>query len=264
MTPKHQPRDLETGPRIPADAQERPKEEKDATARPAPRERIHIKIAADHDRPMPRPETVDPIPLKQTLTYYPHRRGHSMRPVEDLPREVPCAVETPRDPSQVLGFQARVVDMEGDRAVLEDGRMPALAVGCVVRPQAGDTVLVSHDPFLVVAVLERPGGGGAKLNVPGAVSVKIQQQRVAVEAVDDLALRSLRDVEVTAAGGLSLTARNLFTHVLDTLVERAANRIAKVGSYALDVTGLWRMRTRHAVVKADKQLCMDAEQIHLG
>ena len=251
-------RDLETGPYIPENAEEIPKEQQ---TRPASRERIRIEIVSDLNRPIPRPRAPEPVKLNETLTYYPHRPDESR---QEPPQEW---VEQPQTPSipQVLGAQARVTAMEGDRAVLEDGRMPALAVSCVVRPEPGDTVLVSHTPLLVLAVLERPGtGGDARINVPGAVSVKIQQERIAVEATRELALRSLRDAELTAVGNLSLTARNLFTHALETLVERAADRIAKVGSFALDATRLLRMKSRHGIVRAEKQLCIDAEQIHLG
>ena len=252
-------RDLETGPYIPEDAEEIPKEQQ---ARPAPRERIRIEIVSDMNRPMPRPRAPEPVKLDETLTYYPHRPDMSP---QEPPRE--WEESPPRTPSipQVLGTQARVTAMEGDRAVLEDGRMPALAVSCVVRPEPGDMVLVSHTPLLVLAVLERPGtGGDAHINVPGAVSVKIQQECIAVEATRELALRSLRDAELTAVGNLGLTARNLFTHAVETLVERATDRIAKVGSFALDASRLLRMKSRHGIVRAEKQLCIDAEQIHLG
>ena len=261
----------ETGPFIPAGAQEIPKEQQ---TRPTARERIRIEIAADFDRPMPRPRAPEPVQLDATHTYYPHREPMP-REAEFIPAGEPAPQPDPvsraeaqaqeRESAQVLGTQARVVAMDGDRAVLEDGRRPALAVSCIVRPEPGDTVLVAHAPLLVLAVLERPGtGGAARINVPGAVSVKLQQERIALEATQSLALRSLRDAELTAVGSLGLTARNLFTHAVETLVERAADRIAKVGSFALDATRLLRIQSRHGVVRAEKQLCLDAEQIHLG
>lgn len=168
-------------------------------------------------------------------------------------------------PAQVLGVRASVVAIHADGVELDDGRRAALALSCLIQPQVGDQVLVADNPALILAILQREAGQPAELQVPGASALRLSQRKIAIEASECLALRSLRDAELTAATGtLRLAARNLFTTVLETLVERAADRLAKVGSFALDVSTLLRMRSRHGIVTADQQMRIDAEQLHLG
>jgi hypothetical protein len=167
--------------------------------------------------------------------------------------------------SQVLGVTARVVAIHADGAELDDGRRATSALSCLLQPQIGDQVLVADDPTLILAILQREAGQTAELHVPGARALRLCQREIAIEASEGLALRSLRDAELSAVTGtLRLAARNLFTTVLETLVERAADHLAKVGSFALDVSTLLRIRSRHGIVTAEQQMRIDAEQLHLG
>ncbi|MCP5141729.1 MAG: DUF3540 domain-containing protein [Gammaproteobacteria bacterium] len=166
---------------------------------------------------------------------------------------------------QVLGSHAVVTAIESDACVLDDGRRVRLAASCLLQPRVGDRVLVTDSPALVLAVLERTESAEATLSVPGASRLRVTQARIALEATEELALRSLKDAELTAATGtLSVQARNLFTTVIETLAERAADHLAKFGNYALDASGLLRMRARQGIVTADKELRLDADQMHLG
>jgi len=116
-----------------------------------------------------------------------------------------------------------------------------------------------------LAVLTRSAGGTAHLTVPGAESLHLSQATVRIEASQSLALHSRRDAELTAATGtLNLAARNLFTTVLETVVERAADKLSKFGSFALEAATLLRLHSRHGVITADKHIRVDADQIHMG
>ncbi|MCB1737059.1 MAG: DUF3540 domain-containing protein [Gammaproteobacteria bacterium] len=186
-------------------------------------------------------------------------------------RRVPIAAEAaPAPPDrQVLGGHALVTAIDPAGCHLDDGRCVATAAGCLLQPRVGDRVLVTDAradmAALILTVIERRAGQEALLTVPGADKLRLSQRSVAIEASEQLALRSLKDAELTAATGtLSVQARNLFTTVIETLVERAADHLAKFGNYAVDTAGLMRLRTRHGIVTADKQLRLDADQMHLG
>lgn len=170
----------------------------------------------------------------------------------------------------ILGAIARVSAVAQGICELDDGRRVSAAASCLLQPEAGDRVLVSEAvgdelPALILSVLTREAGREALLGVPGTDSLRLTQRRIAIETTEELALRSLQDAELTAATGtLSLQARNLFTTVVETLVENAADRISQVGTFALECAALLRIRSRHGIVTADRQLRIDADQIHLG
>jgi len=166
---------------------------------------------------------------------------------------------------QILGSRAKVIAIESDVIVLDNKHRAQRAVSCLLQPQVGDQVLVTEQPTLVLAILQRTPGQQAELSVPDASALQLSQSSISLQASEKLALHSLRDAELTAATGtLHLAARNLFTTVLETLVERAADKLAKVGSYAMDVSNLLRFRSSHGIITADKQIRIDAEQVHLG
>ncbi|PJA25546.1 MAG: hypothetical protein COX57_02855 [Alphaproteobacteria bacterium CG_4_10_14_0_2_um_filter_63_37] len=180
-----------------------------------------------------------------------------------LPRLLPL----PHPAPALLGVEARVVALQGGRAVLDDGRSLPLAASCLLQPQPGDRVLATTGggEGWILAVLTRSAGGTAHLTVPGAESLHLSQATVRIEASQSLALHSRRDAELTAATGtLNLAARNLFTTVLETVVERAADKLSKFGSFALEAATLLRLHSRHGVITADKHIRVDADQIHMG
>lgn len=190
------------------------------------------------------------------------RTGNAPLPLTERSRSQ-LSTESPE--RQVLGTHALVAAVEAGICLLDDGRRISLAASCLLQPCVGDRVLVTDSPAYVLAVLERSPDADAVLNVPGADKLRVTQRRIALECSEELALRSLKDAELTAATGtLSVQARNLFTTVLESLIERAADRIARFGNSALDVAGLMRMRSRQGIVTADKELRLDADQMHLG
>ncbi len=166
---------------------------------------------------------------------------------------------------EVLGQRLTVIAVSKNSWLLSNGKQAELAVSCLLQAQVGDEVLVTHAPVLILAILKRRGGKTARLSVPGAAEIRFQQAKISLQATESLTLVSLKNAELTAATGtLKLAARNLFTTVIDTLIERAADKLCKVSSYSLNASSLLRFRSRHGIITADEQIRIDAEQIHLG
>ena len=190
-------------------------------------------------------------PLPQTV---PHTAPPSAR-VIDLPR-----------PAAIL-IEGRVAAVRDDGTLeLTDGRTARPALSCLIEPRAGDRVLYSDGAErFVLHLLAREEMESAALSVPGAQRLAIRQPHIDVAAEERLALRSLKDLEATAATGtLSLNARNLFATVSEALVENARHHIAHVGDYALKAKALLRIHGRQGLMTAEKDLKIDAERISMG
>lgn len=175
--------------------------------------------------------------------------------------------KTPQRTAQATLFEARVIAQEEDGGWrLSSGAVARTAISCLLCPLPGDRVLAGGDgaPF-ILHVLEREAGQEARLHVAGASALGMAQQRIELAATEQVAIRSLKDVEVTAATGtLALNARNLFKTVAECLIENAEHYVATMGDYALRVRDLLHLRGRHGVVTAEQEFKLDAERIHIG
>ena len=190
-------------------------------------------------------------------------------------------------PAEPQWAEAHVAVEAGNRYLLDDGRLAQQAVSCLVTPEAGDRVLVvACQPSgagvgslgnvghagagkvgenYIVHVLQRPVSGEASLSVPGAQQLTFRQSRIALHSTEQIALRSLRDIEVTAGTGvLTLTARNLFTSVSESLVENIRHYVGSVEQYLLDVKQVLRLRGKQASITAEQDVKVDAERISIG
>lgn len=149
---------------------------------------------------------------------------------------------------------------------LEDGRCARQALSCVITPAAGDEVLIYEgEENFVLSVLARRALDEAQLSAPGARTLSIRQARVEVNATEHAALRSARDLELTAASGtLALNARNLFTTVTESLVENVRHYVGRFAQYLLEAKGLMRMHGTQALLTAQKDIKIDAERISMG
>lgn len=154
-----------------------------------------------------------------------------------------------------------------DRWRLADGRVARLATGCLLRPLAGDLVLVADTPegAFVVQVLDRADGQTADLSVPGAARLRIGQRRLELNASDAMALRALRDLDLeSATGSLSLSGRNLVLTALDSLLEQVRQRIGLADEICMRAKRLFRLHGGDAFVTADKDVRIDGERINVG
>jgi hypothetical protein len=152
--------------------------------------------------------------------------------------------------------------------LLDDGRIAQQAVSCVITPVQGDRALVvtcrQNDNY-IVHLLSRTHGDEAFISVPGARQLTLRQPQIALSATERVALRSLRDIELTAATGvLSLTARNLFSTVTESLVENVRHYVGSVEQYLLDVKQMLRLHGKQASITAENDVKVDAERISMG
>ncbi|MGB9989819.1 DUF3540 domain-containing protein [Massilia sp. SM-13] len=152
--------------------------------------------------------------------------------------------------------------------LLDDGRMALQSLSCLLKPCAGDRVLIAacdQGAVYILHLLQRPRSNNACLNLPGIQQLTVTQAQLAVVASDSLGLAALGDIEVTAASGvLRLNARNLFTTVAENMVENVQHYIGRAEQYLLDVKHLLRMHGKQASVTAEEDVKIDAERISLG
>jgi hypothetical protein len=160
------------------------------------------------------------------------------------------------------------VALDDHRFLLDDGRLARQAFSCLVTPEAGDRALVAASALgehYIVHVLARAAAATVRLEAPGAEELRIVQPRIALQATEEIALKSLRGVEVTAATGvLALNANNLHCTVNESLVESMRNYVGQAGQYLLEATGLLRLQGEHAMLLAERDVKVDAERISVG
>jgi hypothetical protein len=152
--------------------------------------------------------------------------------------------------------------------LLDDGRVAQQAASCLLTPAVGDRVLVvgcRQSENYITHLLHRASDDTAYLSVPGATQMTIRQASISLSATEQIAVHSLRDVEVIAATGvLSLTARNLFTTVTESLVENIRHYVGTVEQYLLDVKKLLRLHGKQASITAEQDVKIDADRISMG
>lgn len=178
----------------------------------------------------------------------------------------PQRTPAPAEPAWIEATIA--VELADGNYLLDDGRVARQALSCIVQPAQGDRVLVAgcrQNDNYIVHLLARPETEAALLQVPGARQLTISQPRIALHATEQAALRSLGDIEVTAAGGnLTLTARNLFSTMTESVVESARHYIGNVGQYLLDVKQMLRLHGKQTSITAENDVKVDAERISMG
>ena len=173
---------------------------------------------------------------------------------------------TPAQPAWLTTTIA--VAMGEARYLLEDGRMATQAVSCVIEAAVGDRVLVAACSGLetwIVHVLARPQLDAATLTVPGATRLDIQQAQLALACTGQLALRTLQDIELSAASGaIRMTAQDLTQNVSGAVVAHMQHFVGQAENYLLEVKQLLRQHGQQVIVTADSDVKVDAERISMG
>jgi hypothetical protein len=166
------------------------------------------------------------------------------------------------------------------------------AASCLLRPEVGDTVLLSgpdsHRVYLI-AVLEQADASLSRVDTPGALSIEspgdvrlqsggqlqmkgVQWHLQAANAscrVDDM--RYTGQALDATVGRLRLVGR-VFESVADRIVQlaRSALRVVdeteqvRVGHLDCEAAGTTRLHARHTVLTASELVKVDAAQIHMG
>lgn len=178
------------------------------------------------------------------------------------------SANTNKTPMPVWAEAQIAVVLEQNGYLLDDGRIARQALSCIVTPEVGDRILAAAGrdgtPY-IVHILQRTNPETAQLNIPGASQMVLQQSQVTLCATEQIALRSLRDVEISAASGvLALNARNLFTTVNESLVQNVRNYIGKAEQYLLEVKQLLRLHGKQTLITAEKDVKVDGERISMG
>ncbi|MBW8717366.1 MAG: DUF3540 domain-containing protein [Variovorax paradoxus] len=166
------------------------------------------------------------------------------------------------------------------------------AASCLLRPEVGDTVLLSGPDgarVYLIAVLEQADDAVSRIDTSGALSI---------ESPGDVRLRSGGELQMHAAqwklqaasgqcrvddlhftgqaldatvGRLRLVGR-VFESVADRIVQMARNALrvvdeteqVRVGHLDCEAGGTARLHARHTVVTASELVKVDAAQIHMG
>ncbi|PKN63285.1 MAG: hypothetical protein CVU57_19530 [Deltaproteobacteria bacterium HGW-Deltaproteobacteria-15] len=180
------------------------------------------------------------------------------------------------------------------------GRLEARrAVSCLVRPMAGDEVLLSINGASthIISVLER-SGTETELDIPGQVTLRATEGSLTLSAIGPISLTSSAAVgmsapylQVQAQEGevqierLSFVGRTVksaceaFSLAARTIDQSARQLVQRLGSafrYVEEhdelqagsarqlVDGTMVVQTRNTVHLAEQHIKLDAEQIHLG
>jgi hypothetical protein len=175
------------------------------------------------------------------------------------------------------------------------------AHSCLVRPQAGDTVLFcgadTHSLF-VLHILERPGSAEVRVCVDGDLILQSERGNVSLASDADIKLDGRRGVRidtahmaVTAEHSEYVSAKASFvcedlqgrvglTQIIGKRIETIVDRIVQISRQTFrSVEQIDHLRTSradyeasdhvrihggHSVVTADHLVKVDAQQIHLG
>lgn len=153
-----------------------------------------------------------------------------------------------------------------DRYLLGNGRIARPAVSCVVRPAVGDLVLAAagEADCYVLHILAREQGGCAALSVPGAEELRVEQGSLTLFAMNKMAIQSLQDLELAAAGTISQSSANQFVHVAEALVESLNQHFSRSRICTQEASELLSMHGAQVLLSAEQDLRADAERILMG
>lgn len=166
------------------------------------------------------------------------------------------------------------------------------AASCLLRPEAGDTVLLSGPDsarVYLIAVLEQVDSSVSRLDAAGALSIEspaglrlssgaeLQMRAAQWNLQADSGQCRVDDMRFTGqaldatVGRLRLVGQ-VFESVADRVVQMARRVLrvvdeteqVRVGHLDCEASGTARMHARHTVVTASDLVKVDATQIHMG
>lgn len=180
---------------------------------------------------------------------------------------------------------ATVIECEAELLRLDDGRerfAARRATSCLVEPQAGDRVwFVSEAEHFVIAVLDRPQQGATRLSVAGDVELRASGKLALRSESLELEARNGQVMFERCAAWLGKLQANLReTSIVGRLLELVVDRVTQaskqsvrsiaeldhVQAGAIDyrASESLHVHAKHALVRAEQLVKMDADQIHLG
>lgn len=175
------------------------------------------------------------------------------------------------------------------------------AASCLLRPEQGDTVLLSGpDRFRVylIAVIEQADRATSRIEAPGDISLGSPTGTVSIESAGNLSLRSGATLEmkstqwsvqadkgncrvdqlhvtaqsVDATVGRTRLVGKVLETVADRIVQMARNALrlveevdqSRVGHLDCKATQTVRIHGQHTMVTGKELVKVDASQIHMG
>lgn len=199
---------------------------------------------------------------------------------------------------------AVVVGVNKDSLIVEEGGLSYDAIrgtGCVIAPEQGDRVLVAHDEHgeaYVISVLDHSGSSTPRLEIDGDLEIRTPRGRLDVSARDGVNLCSATEINLTApalnlrseVGRLVMENMVLAGRVAqagfdrvrltaksgESLVERLFGRFkarfatvegldqARAGTLVREVDGANIVNSGHTIVRAEKDVKIDGQQIIMG
>ena len=189
---------------------------------------------------------------------------------------------------------ARVIDASNELTIVWNGMklVAKTAVSCLLKPEAGDKVLVDFDDeqqAYVLAILDRENKEEGTLSLPN---------KTLISAKDELAFESEQSIRVMAkdysqvsesltlkfdqgaVAGKKLHSNVELLHSVSRIISQVANQaVQKFKTYvrkteesdqvqashmARQVKGLYNMQSKHTILVSEKDTKIDGEHIHMG
>ena len=187
------------------------------------------------------------------------------------------------------------------QVVIDQGIVDAqLAFSCLVKPQAGDIVLLNcgEETHYILAILSRPSSANMALNFPGDIALQANNGNIRIASKDKLLLASggktqivNTELDVTSAhtkvhtDQLSISGDKAVCHwrevrsianavhwVADHITQKFKNSVKLVegtdqqssGNVLQTIKKSLTLRANHAVITAQKDIKIDGKRIHMG
>lgn len=147
------------------------------------------------------------------------------------------------------------------------GRVVKQAFSCLVKPEVGDSVLVSvqSDQQYVVAILVRRSSIEAVLSPPDECGLTIKACSLRLVTSNDMSFLSKGNISVVAPlGELVIQTASIVQTVSNTVVNIAKQILVRVGYYDLSSDTAIMSKASVQVITAEKDIRIDAERISMG
>mgnify|MGYP000052881150 CR=1 FL=1 len=138
---------------------------------------------------------------------------------------------------------------------------------CLVKPEVGDSVLISSqsEEKYVVAILVRRSGMQAVVSPANECGLTIKASCITLVSSNDMSFFSKRNICVGAPlGELMIQASSIVQTVSNTVVNIAKEILIRVGYYDLESDTAIMSKASVQIITAEKDIRMDAERINLG
>lgn len=131
------------------------------------------------------------------------------------------------------------------------------AEGLLIALNEGDTVLCIelNGQWLITQLLQREQSDQTLL---------MQSSKTVEWVAPVMRFKALKEMELSTAGKLSLSANDFIMGALNTFVTQARTMLQQAKTFSLTTKGLMRLNGRQQLIVAEEDLRMDAKRINMG